>query len=230
MNQNARLSASRDTARPDEHRKDGPTGPGGRVEGRHTVELLAVSALGLVPWTVVLGLTLPSDYRVHAWSTAWVGFDVMLLAAMAATAVLGMRRRRTVVIPALVTAVLLVCDAWFDIALDVGTPGMWTSAALAVFVELPMAGFLFRKAYSLLRRQWEAEGSAAADGAAPGAPVSFGRSAAEAGADAAAEPALPPQRPDSSAGMPDLAEASWEDLDVEPGRSSARSATCPLRP
>jgi hypothetical protein len=121
--------------------------------GRHVVELLAVSALGLVPWTVVLGLTLPSDYRVHAGRTAWVGFGVLLLAGMAATAVLDGLHRRLVVIPALVTAVLLVCDAWFDVSLDLGTSGVWTSAALAVFVELPMAVFLFRKAYALLRVQ-----------------------------------------------------------------------------
>ncbi|WP_174501570.1 hypothetical protein [Streptacidiphilus melanogenes] len=138
-------------------RKERATRSGGRCtrrEGRHAVELLAVSALGLVPWTVVLGLTLPSDYRVHAWSTAWVGFDVMLLGGMATTAVLGLLRRRAVVIPALVTAVLLVCDAWFDVSLDLGTSGVWTSSALAVFVELPMAAFLFRKAYTLLRLQW----------------------------------------------------------------------------
>ncbi|TDU01908.1 hypothetical protein EDD99_0290 [Streptomyces sp. 846.5] len=125
-----------------------------QVEGRHTVELLAVSALGLVPWTVVLGLTLPTDYRVHDWSTTWVGFDAMLLAAMAATAVLGRRRSPSVVIPALVTAVLLVCDAWFDVSLDLGTSGVWTSVALALFVELPMAAFLFHRAHGLLRLQW----------------------------------------------------------------------------
>jgi hypothetical protein len=142
-------------ARPGKGRAARSNGRCTRREGRHALELLAVSALGLVPWTIVLGLTLPSDYRVHAWSTAWVGFDVMLLAGMAATAVLGLLRRRAVIIPALATAVLLVCDAWFDVSLDLGTSGVWTSAVLAVFVELPMAAFLFRKAYTLLRLQWE---------------------------------------------------------------------------
>lgn len=148
-----------------------------RVEGRHTVELLAVSALGLVPWTVVLGLTLPTDYRVHDWSTTWVGFDAMLLAAMAATAVLGRRRRPTVVIPALITAVLLVCDAWFDVSLDLGTSGVWTSAALAVFVELPMAAFLFHRAHGLLRLQWTSSTTRTAGEDEPGAvrPPSVGR-------------------------------------------------------
>lgn len=140
-----------------------------RVEGRHTVELLAVSALGLVPWTVVLGVTLPTNYRVHDWSTTWVGFDAMLLAAMAATAVLGRRRRPSVVIPALATAVLLVCDAWFDVSLDLGTSGVWTSAALAVFVELPMAAFLFHRAHGLLRLQWTSSTARSAGEEEPGA-------------------------------------------------------------
>jgi hypothetical protein len=123
---------------------------------RHTVELLAMSAFGLVPWTVLLGLRLPSDHPVHAWNATWVGFDALLLLAFAATAVLAWRRHRAVVIPALGTAVLLVCDAWFDVSLDIGTPDLWVSAALALFVELPMAGFLFHRAYGLLRMLWTA--------------------------------------------------------------------------
>jgi hypothetical protein len=117
---------------------------------RHTVELLAASALGLVPWTVILGLKLPSDYQVHAWRTTWVGFDIMLLIALATTAILGKRRHRAVVIPALATAVLLVCDAWFDVSLEFGTSAVWASAALAVFVELPMAAFIVHRMYKLM--------------------------------------------------------------------------------
>ncbi|MFE0515136.1 hypothetical protein [Streptomyces sp. NPDC058964] len=126
---------------------------------RHTIELLAASALALVPWTVLLGLTLPSDYQVHAWRATWVGFDILLLTAFAATAVLGIRRHQCVVIPALATVVLLVCDAWFDVSLALGTPDFWASAGLAVFVELPTAAYVFRRAYRLLRLQWTADGS-----------------------------------------------------------------------
>jgi hypothetical protein len=120
---------------------------------RHIIELLTVSAVGLVPWTVLLGLTLPSDYRVHAWRTTWVGFDVLLLVTFATTAFLAWRRNRAVIIPAAATGVLLICDAWFDVSLDFGTPGVWMSAALAVFAELPLAGFMLHRAYSLLRLQ-----------------------------------------------------------------------------
>ncbi len=140
--------------------KTAPTGRGGRAareerRRKHVVELLTASALVLVPWTVLLGLTLPSDYRVHAWRATWVGFDVLLLTALTTTAVLAKRRHRAVVIPALASAVLLVCDAWFDVSLALGTPAVWGSLAFAVCAELPMAGFLFHRTHALLRRQWE---------------------------------------------------------------------------
>ena len=70
--------------------------------------------------------------------TAWAGFDVLLISALTATAVLGWRRHPAGILPAAVAAVLLVCDAWFDVSLDVGTPDIWLSAALALFVELPV--------------------------------------------------------------------------------------------
>jgi hypothetical protein len=117
---------------------------------RHTFELLLVCAVGLVPWTVMLALTLPAQYHVHTWRVTWVGFDALLLAAMASTVYFGWRRR-AVVIPALTTAVLLVCDAWFDVSLDFGTPDVWTSAALAAFVELPLAAFLVHRVHSLVQ-------------------------------------------------------------------------------
>ena len=117
---------------------------------RHTLELLTLCAVGLVLWTVLLALTLPSDYHVHQWRTTWVGFDALLVAAMASTAYLGWRKHRGVVIAALATAALLICDAWFDVSLAIGTPDIWISAVLAVVVEVPMAAFLIRRVYALL--------------------------------------------------------------------------------
>ena len=121
---------------------------------RRIVELLALSVLGLIPWTVLMALTLPSDYRVHQWRTAWVGFDILLLTAAGATALLARKRHGGAVMAALATAVLLVCDAWFDVSLDFGTPAVWASAALALFVELPLAAFLAYRAHTLLRLHW----------------------------------------------------------------------------
>ncbi|WP_459180468.1 hypothetical protein [Streptomyces sp.] len=118
---------------------------------RHTLELLLVCAVALVPWTVLLALTLPKQYHVHEWRVTWVGFDILLVSAMASTAILGLRRHRMVAISALTTAVLLVCDTWFDVSLAFGTPDIWMSAALAVFIELPLAGFLLHRAHALIR-------------------------------------------------------------------------------
>jgi mannitol-specific phosphotransferase system IIBC component len=117
---------------------------------RRTLELLTLCAVGLVLWTVLLALTLPSDYHVHQWRTTWVGFDALLVAAMASTAYLGWRKHRGAVIAALATAALLICDAWFDVSLAIGTPDIWISAVLAVVVEVPMAAFLIRRVYALL--------------------------------------------------------------------------------
>ncbi|MEW2396896.1 hypothetical protein [Streptomyces sp. NPDC046862] len=126
-----------------------------RRQRRHTLELLTVCAVGLVPWTVLLAFTLPHGYTVRQWRTTWVGFDVLLLLAMAATALLGWRRHRAVIVAAVTTGALLACDAWFDVSLALGTPGVWLSAALAVCVELPLAGFLIRKVMGMLSlAQW----------------------------------------------------------------------------
>ncbi|MFJ9909443.1 hypothetical protein ACIRVK_42645 [Streptomyces sp. NPDC101152] len=48
---------------------------------------------------------------------------------------------RAVVAATLATALLLICDAWFDVSLAFGTPEIWLSAALAVFAELPLESF-----------------------------------------------------------------------------------------
>ncbi len=54
-------------------------------------------------------------------------------------------RRRMVVLSAVVTATLLVCDAWFDIVLDWGTRHLAVSVATAVLAELPLAALLLAR-------------------------------------------------------------------------------------
>ena len=126
-----------------------------RRHRRHTLELLTVCAVGLVPWTVLLAVTLPSGYEVHQWRLTWVGFDVLLVVAMASTALLGWRRNRAVILAALTTSVLLICDAWFDVSLAFGTSDVWFAAALAVFAELPLAFYLMRRVLGMISlAQW----------------------------------------------------------------------------
>jgi hypothetical protein len=127
--------------------------PTGQLAKRrlHMAELVTACAVALVPWTVVLALTLPREYDARHWRLTWVGFDILLLLMMALTAYFGWRRRQAVIATAVVTGTLLVCDAWFDISLDLGTSGIWTSLASAVFIELPLAFFLFSRARLLIK-------------------------------------------------------------------------------
>jgi hypothetical protein len=55
-----------------------------------------------------------------------------------------------VVITAFMTAMLLACDAWFDITTASGRAGALLAIASAVFPELPLATLLFAVAHHLL--------------------------------------------------------------------------------
>jgi hypothetical protein len=105
----------------------------------------------LVGWIIVLVLTLNRDYTATHWRLAWVGFDIVLLAAFAATGWAFWRGRQIVIACLLVTATLLCCDAWFDVILDLGSSGVWVSIASAVIVEIPLALVMFNAARRLIR-------------------------------------------------------------------------------
>jgi hypothetical protein len=53
--------------------------------------LLALIALGLVPWAIWLTTVLPSHETAPRWDLAWGGFDLLLAAAVLATAVAAWR-------------------------------------------------------------------------------------------------------------------------------------------
>ena len=100
----------------------------------------ALFSLILIPWTVYLAGSLPSEQVSTHYDAAWAGFDVMLMLALAATAYFAFRRPSYLPTAAGATATLLVVDAWFDV---LTTPGVQRleSILLAVFVELPLAAF-----------------------------------------------------------------------------------------
>lgn len=112
--------------------------------------LLVGSAAVLVPWIAYLAVTLPPQYVAHNWDVTWVGFDVLLLAMMVATAVLGYLRRQMLVLTAFATGVLLVCDAWFDVMTAHGDEQVW-SVVSALLVELPLAAILITGSLQILR-------------------------------------------------------------------------------
>jgi hypothetical protein len=121
-----------------------------RRRRRRALELLLACLAVLVPWTIFLAVSLPDQYRAHHWRLTWAGFDGLLLLAMISTVYLGWRRRQAVIVAAIVTATLLICDAWFDLTLDLGTPDIWWSVASAVLVELPLAAFFLTRAFILI--------------------------------------------------------------------------------
>jgi hypothetical protein len=100
--------------------------------------LTLCAAITLIPWTIYLGLTLPQNYNAQHWQVTWVGFDVLLLAFMAATAVLGFIRHHLMTLFAFATGVLLLCDAWFDV-LTAKRGDFTVSVLTAVLAELPLA-------------------------------------------------------------------------------------------
>ena len=96
-------------------------------------------AVALVPWIIYLALTLPNRTIASHYRIAWVGFDVALVVALARTAWLALKGKRQMEIPAVVSATLLVVDAWFDIMTSRPGAAQMEALFLAVFVELPTA-------------------------------------------------------------------------------------------
>jgi len=113
--------------------------------------VIVVSCIILAAWTGYLAVTLPRFYRTGSWRGAWVGFDIALLAAFAATGWAAWRRRQLLIVSLVVLAALLICDAWFDVVLDVRTKGFWESVTSALLIELPLAVIAIVIARRLLR-------------------------------------------------------------------------------
>ena len=110
---------------------------------RLRLALMAGGAIGLLPCIVFWVSTLPAN-------DVALGFDVLLVAFMVATAVLVFLRRRLVLLTAFTTGVLLICDASFDV-MTAGPHDLWESALTATLVELPLAGILIATALRILR-------------------------------------------------------------------------------
>jgi hypothetical protein len=117
---------------------------------RTRLTLMAGGAIGLIPWNVYLGFTLPANYVAHNWPATWIGFDSLLIAFMVTTAVFGWLRRQLVVLPAFTTGVLLICDAWFDI-MTAGPNRILVPLLTAALANLPLAVIMITGALRILR-------------------------------------------------------------------------------
>ena len=131
--------------------QDATPPPGSSWKWDAVLVFIVAGCIVLAAWIGVLAVTLPRFYHTGTWRGAWVGFDVALLAAFAATGWTAWRRRQLLIISLVVLATLLLCDAWFDVVLDVRTPGFVASLLSALLVELPLAMLAISMARRLLR-------------------------------------------------------------------------------
>ncbi|MFE8942800.1 hypothetical protein [Streptomyces sp. NPDC007856] len=118
---------------------------------RWPLVLLGAAAVLLVPWTVVLALTLPGSTEVDNWPLAWIGLDVLMATGCAATALLGLRGDPRSRLTASATASVAVLDAWFDIT-TAGTGAPLAEALLCAVAEGALAGACVRLAVGKGRR------------------------------------------------------------------------------
>lgn len=144
-------------------------------------------AIGLVPWVVFLAITLPARAEASHYRLAWVGFDCFLALAIARTAYLGWRRWPQAELAAVVTASLLLVDAWFDVTTASTTSDRIQAVALAVLAEVPAAFgslYLVRRVNRIVVEQLEVAAAVleeAADPAVPSGPVAAGAAIGEEG-------------------------------------------------
>ncbi|WP_051808276.1 hypothetical protein [Actinoplanes subtropicus] len=113
--------------------------PGRRLTSpRWVAPVFAVLGAAAVPWTVYLAMTLPSRESTHHYRLTWVGFDIMLIVVLLATAYLAWRGNRSVGLLATITATMLVLDAWFDVGIS-NRADRPAAILSAIFIELPLA-------------------------------------------------------------------------------------------
>jgi len=113
--------------------------------------------VALVPWTVWLTSSLPTEHRTMNWDLAWVGFDSILAASFLLAALAAWRRLPWLPAAASATGAFLLADAWFDVLLETRS-----DRELAVFealaAELPLAVLCFWVAYVTSRGGRRARG------------------------------------------------------------------------
>ena len=117
---------------------------------RIRLTLMIGGSIAMIPWIGYLSFTLPENYVAHNWPVTWIGFDLLLVGFMVATAVLGYLRRQLLLLAAFTSGVLLICDAWFDLT-TAGPNDLWLSLVTALLIELPLAIFMLTSARRLMR-------------------------------------------------------------------------------
>src|SRR6202041_3514126 len=124
-----------------------------RLRRRRRIALLVMigCCVALAGWIAILLLTLPGRYTSSDWRAVWVGLDIAELLGFAATAWAAWHQRQLVIFFMVMTGTLLLCDAWFDLALSYGSSGFPGSILSAVLAEFPLAFLMFAGARRLIR-------------------------------------------------------------------------------
>jgi hypothetical protein len=121
-----------------EGRLDGKIRPRRSVAGLATVVAGGVAVV-LLPWVLILAVSLPSTYEANHWKLAWIGLDLAIAATAALTALLLHRRDPRAALTAVAAGTLLIADAWFDVSTSGPGLGHTLSIAEALVLEVPLA-------------------------------------------------------------------------------------------
>jgi hypothetical protein len=112
-----------------------------RRQVRRLAWLYLLAALALLPWIVYLAVSLPRRSLDVHYKASWVGFDLLLVVALARTAYMAFKVDARVQLTATAAATLLIVDAWFDVTTSHGRAAVGEALILAVFAEIPIALF-----------------------------------------------------------------------------------------
>ena len=135
-----------------EGRLDGRIRPRRSPGGLATLVAAGVAAV-LLPWCLILAVTLPSTYQADHWKVAWIGLDCGTALAAGLTAYLLHTRNRYAALTAMAAGTLLIADAWFDVSTAAAGVDRSLSLAEALLLELPLALCAFVLAARELRKR-----------------------------------------------------------------------------
>ena len=133
-------------------RLDGRIRPRRSPGGLATLVAAGVAAV-LLPWCLILAVTLPSTYQADHWKVAWIGLDCGTAIAAELTAYLLHTRNRYAALTAMAAGTLLIADAWFDVSTAAAGVDRGLSLAEALLLELPLALCAFVLAARELRKR-----------------------------------------------------------------------------
>ena len=93
----------------------------------------------LVPWCVVLALTLPATAIAANWSLAWSGLDAAEAITAGLTVWLIRRGTPCAAVTGAMAGALLFADAWFDVCTSAPGAPLLVAILQAGLLEIPLA-------------------------------------------------------------------------------------------